>query len=63
MSYVIIKKRGRAGVIGLDRSKVMKAVKLHKIDDISTALDKFKTDPGIDCVVLRSNHNQAFCAG
>ena len=63
MSYVTIKKRGYAGIIDLDRPKVLNAFKLHTIDDISTALDKFETDPGIDCVVLRSNHDQAFCAG
>ena len=63
MSYVTVEKRGRAGVIGLDRPKAMNALELDMVDNISTALDKFETDPGIDRVVLRSNHDRAFCAG
>ena len=33
------------------------------IDDTSTALDNFVTDPVIDRVVLRSNYERAFCTG
>ena len=63
MSYVTVEKRGRAGVIGLDRPKAMNALELGMVDDISAALDKFETDPEIKLVVLRSNHDRAFCVG
>lgn len=63
MSYVTVEKRGRAGVIGLDRPKAMNALDLGMVDDISTALDKFDADPEIELIVLRSNHDKAFCVG
>jgi enoyl-CoA hydratase len=63
MSFVTVEKRGRAGVIGLDRPKAMNALDLSMIKDILDALDKFETDPEIELVVLRSNHERTFCVG
>jgi len=63
MSYITAEKRGRAGVIGLDRPKAMNALDLGMVEDISAALDKFESDPEIELVVLRSNHERAFCVG
>jgi enoyl-CoA hydratase/carnithine racemase len=63
MSYVTVEKRGRAGVIGLDRPGALNALDLSMIEDIATALDRFETDPTIELVILRSNHDRAFCAG
>jgi len=63
MSHVTVEKRGRAGVIGLDRPKAMNALDLAMIEDIATALDKFESDQEIKRVVLRSNHDGAFCVG
>jgi enoyl-CoA hydratase len=63
MSYIAAEKRGRAGVIGLDRPKAMNALDLGMVEDFSAALDKFESDPEIELVVLRSNHERAFCVG
>jgi len=63
MSHVTVEKRGRAGVIGLDRPRAMNALDLAMIEDIATALDKFESDQEIEHVVLRSNHDGAFCVG
>ncbi|WP_170336697.1 enoyl-CoA hydratase/isomerase family protein [Ruegeria arenilitoris] len=63
MTYVVVEKQGRAGVVGLDRPKAMNALNLEMIRDIDAALSKFQDDPAVHCVVLQSNHDRAFCAG
>lgn len=63
MSYVTAEKIGQAGIIGLDRPKAMNALDLSMIKEIATALDKFEQDQAIERVILRSNHDIAFCAG
>jgi enoyl-CoA hydratase len=63
MSYVTVEKLGRAGVIGLDRPKALNALSLEIISDIWNALDIFQADPSIKLVILRSNHERAFCVG
>ena len=63
MSYVTVEKMGRAGVIGLDRPKALNALDLELIKDIASALDTFEADPTVELVILRSNHEKAFCAG
>lgn len=63
MSYISKDKIGRAGVIGLDRPKALNALDLSMIEDIASALDQFETDPTIELVILRSNHDKIFCAG
>lgn len=63
MTDVIIEKRGRAGIISLDRPKAMNALDLPMIRDIDHAVRAFLDDAAIECIVLRSAHERAFCAG
>ena len=63
MSYITVEKMGRAGVIGLDRAKALNALSLDMLEDIASALDVFETDPAVELIILRSNHDRAFCAG
>lgn len=63
MSYVTAEKIGKAGVIGLNRPKTMNALVLSMVKDIAAALDKFEHDLDIERVILKSNHDRAFCAG
>lgn len=63
MSYITAEKIGRAGIIGLDRPRAMNALDLSMVKDIAAALDKFEADQDIERIILRSNHDRAFCAG
>ncbi|MEN8660575.1 enoyl-CoA hydratase/isomerase family protein [Marivita sp.] len=63
MSFVTIEKQGRAGIIGLNRPKAMNALTLEMILGISDALNVFEADDSVRLVVLRSDNEQAFCAG
>ncbi|MBO9477147.1 enoyl-CoA hydratase/isomerase family protein [Shimia sp. R11_0] len=63
MDDVIVDKKGRAGVISLNRPKAMNALNLRMIRAIDAALTWFQKDAELDFVVLRSNHDRAFCAG
>ena len=44
MIYITIEKRGKAGVIGLDRPKKLNALNQEMIEQISMALDIFEKD-------------------
>jgi enoyl-CoA hydratase/carnithine racemase len=63
MAEVIVDKQGRAGIISLNRPQAMNALNLAMIRAIDAALSQFQDDPAVHCVVLRSNHDRAFCAG
>ncbi|CAD0187275.1 3-hydroxyisobutyrate dehydrogenase [Ruegeria sp. THAF57] len=63
MSHVIFGKRGRAGIITLNRPEAMNALNLDMIRRIDTALDQFVKDPAVSCVILNSSSDRAFCAG
>lgn len=63
MTYVTIEQSGRAGVIGLDRPDALNAITQEMISDIGNALDIFEADSGVELVILKSNHERAFCVG
>lgn len=63
MIHITIEKRGKAGVIGLDRPKKLNALNQEMIEQISMALDIFEKDHEISRVLIKSNHNKAFCSG
>lgn len=54
---------GGCGVISLNRPAAMNALTLGMVQNISTALACFKTDPRITQVLLRSANDRSFCAG
>lgn len=62
-NHITATKRGRVGVIGLDRPAAMNALTLDMVRAMDTALDQFGNDPAIDLVLLRSDNDRAFCAG
>ena len=62
-SHISVKQRGRVGIIGLDRAEAMNALTLDMVRDIDGALDRFRDDPSIDQVLLRSENDRAFCVG
>lgn len=63
MTYINAEIRGRAGIISLNRPEAMNALNLDMVRAINAALDRFQDDPAILCVVVKSGHDRAFCAG
>lgn len=62
-SHITVAQAGRVGIIGLNRPQAMNALTLDMVRAIDAALDRFKNDPKIDRVLLRSDTERAFCAG
>ncbi len=56
-------KRGRAGVVILDRPKALNALTLAMVEAMQRQLDDWKADPSVAHVVLTSASEKAFCAG
>ena len=59
----LIERRGKAGVIILNRPKALNALTLGMVRDISAALDRFERDPEVERVVVSGAGGKAFCAG
>ena len=58
-----VERRGRAGVIVLNRPRALNALTLSMVRDIARALDEFERDPGVERVVISGAGDRAFCAG
>jgi len=59
----LIERRGRAGVIVLNRPKALNALTLAMVRLIAVALDEWETDAAVDRIVLLGSGERAFCAG
>ena len=57
-----VEKRGKVGLITLDRPKALNALNRALVSEISLALDGFEEDERIGCVVLTGSE-KAFAAG
>lgn len=55
--------KGSAGIITLNRPKALNALNHNMIQSISDKLLKWQHDDKINLVIIRSNHERAFCAG
>ncbi len=64
MSEVLVKaeKRGRVGLLSLNRPKVLNALSNDVIDQLYAAASAFDADPGVGAMVLTGN-DKAFAAG
>jgi enoyl-CoA hydratase len=62
-SNISVDRRGRLGIVGLDRPKALNALSLAMIDGIHAALTQFEGETAIDAVVVRSGGERGFCAG
>lgn len=63
MSGVVIRQKGPAGRITLDRPDALNALTLRMIRDIETALGAWSDDPTVTRVVIDGVGPRAFCAG
>lgn len=59
---IIVEKRGRVGIVTLNRPDAMNALSAALIDELGQALDDFEADEHISCIVLTGNE-RAFAAG
>jgi enoyl-CoA hydratase len=60
---VLSERRGQVGVVTLNRPRALNAINEAMIVGITDALQGYAQDGAITCVVLRSAHERAFCAG
>ena len=62
-SEVLFEKRGRAGIITLNRPRALNALTLTMIRDMRAQLTRWAEDPEVERVVIRGAGEKAFCAG
>jgi enoyl-CoA hydratase len=64
MTYdtIIVEKRGRVGLVRLNRPQALNALCAALIGELGTALDDFESDPEIGAIVLTGSE-KAFAAG
>lgn len=60
---VLFERRGRAGLITLNRPKALNALSHAMVQLIHPQLRAWAADDGIECVILRATGEKAFCAG
>lgn len=60
---VLLQKVGRAGVITMNRPKVLNALNLNMIRQIYPQLKKWEADGDTDLVIIKAVGGKAFCAG
>ncbi|XP_061697110.1 3-hydroxyisobutyryl-CoA hydrolase, mitochondrial [Syngnathoides biaculeatus] len=60
---VLLEKVGRAGVITMNRPKVLNALNLTMIRAIYPQLKKWESDSDTDLVIIKGAGGKAFCAG
>ncbi|MBM3643152.1 MAG: enoyl-CoA hydratase [Alphaproteobacteria bacterium] len=59
---ILVERRGRVGIVRLNRPKALNALCADLIRELGQALDAFEADAGIGCVVLTGS-DKAFAAG
>ena len=64
MAYenILAEKRGRVGLVTLNRPKALNALCAALVSELGQALDEFEADPGIGAIVLTGSE-KAFAAG
>lgn len=60
---VLLEQVGRAGVITMNRPKVLNALNLNMIRQIYPQLKKWEADSDTDLVIIKALGGKAFCAG
>ena len=60
---VLFEKRGRAGLVTLNRPKALNALTRTMVELIHPQLAAWATDPSVELVIVRAAGDRAFCAG
>jgi len=59
---IIVEKKGKVGLIKLNRPQALNALNTELISELNRALDAFEADQGIGCIVITGSE-KAFAAG
>ena len=60
---ILFEKRGRAGLVTLNRPKALNALTRHMVNLMHPQLALWARDPSVELVVVRAAGEKAFCAG
>nr|WP_202033711.1 enoyl-CoA hydratase/isomerase family protein [Agrobacterium larrymoorei] len=60
---IIAERRGKAGIIWLNRPKAINSLNETMVHEMKAALDAFAFDPDIACLILLGNGERGLCAG
>ena len=63
MEDVLFERRGRGGLITLNRPKALNALTLDMVRAMRVQLDAWRDDRGVELVIIRGAGDRAFCAG
>jgi len=63
MEQVLFERRGRAGLITLNRPKALNALTLDMVHAMHAKLDEWRDDTDVEFVLIRGAGERAFCAG
>ncbi len=63
MEDVLFERRGRGGIITLNRPKALNALTLDMVRAIHLQLDAWRDDRAVELVIIRGAGERAFCAG
>ena len=55
--------QGKAGIISLNRPKALHALTLDMVYAVTTALDAWRDNVGVECVMIDHAEGRGFCAG
>ncbi|MCP3721779.1 enoyl-CoA hydratase/isomerase family protein [Paraburkholderia sp. CNPSo 3272] len=62
-SHVLTRVANRIGYIELERPQALNALTTAMVRTMHAALDRWRDDPGVLAVIVRTRHARAFCAG
>lgn len=60
---VLFERRGRAGIITLNRPKALNALTLTMVDAMHPQLEAWRKDDAVELVIVKGAGERAFCAG
>ena len=60
---VLVRRRGRAGVLTLNRPQAMNALTAEMVATLTRALEQWRDDPEVDLVIIRGAGDRGLCAG
>lgn len=60
---VLVEKRGRAGLLTLNRPEAMNALTAGMVETLTQALEQWREDPDVDLVIIRGAGDRGLCAG
>jgi len=60
---ILVRRDGRAGCLTLNRPDALNALTADMLIDAEAALDRWRTDPSVDLVMIDAAGSKAFCAG